>query len=64
MLVQSKHVVTCANAFDKQGAWIDGGEVGTKVAKCVKGKCPKQPYYPEILLTDEKPKFVKRQEWI
>ncbi|KAI8582496.1 hypothetical protein K450DRAFT_206140 [Umbelopsis ramanniana AG] len=47
-----------------QGAWIDGGEVGTKVAKCIKNKCPKQPYYPEILLTDEKPKFVKRQEWI
>ncbi|CAO3672569.1 unnamed protein product [Umbelopsis ramanniana] len=47
-----------------QGAWIDGGEVGDKVAQCIKSKCPKQPYYPEILLTDEQPKFVKRQEWL
>ncbi|GAB5585858.1 hypothetical protein Unana1_00758 [Umbelopsis nana] len=47
-----------------QGAWTDGGEVGTKVAKCVKSKCPKQPYYPKIVLKNEKPTFVKRQEWL
>ncbi|KAI8582497.1 hypothetical protein K450DRAFT_170824 [Umbelopsis ramanniana AG] len=47
-----------------QGAWIDGGEVGTKVAQCVKSSCPKQPYYPTIKLANETPSFVKRQEWL
>lgn len=47
-----------------QGAWIDGGEVGTKVAKCINSKCPKQPYYPKIIRTKEKATFVKRQEWL
>lgn len=47
-----------------KGAWIDGGEVGDKVAQCIKSSCPKQPYYPTIQLTNEKPSFVKRQEWL
>jgi hypothetical protein len=48
----------------QKGAWIDGGEVGNKVAQCIKSSCPKQPYYPTIKLTSDTPTFIKRQEWL
>ncbi|KAG2173264.1 hypothetical protein INT43_004638 [Umbelopsis isabellina] len=47
-----------------QGAWITGSETGTNVAKCINSKCPKQPYYPKVVLNNEKPHFVKREEWM
>ncbi|CAO3665076.1 unnamed protein product [Umbelopsis vinacea] len=47
-----------------QGAWIDGGETGNKVAQCIQSSCPKQPYYPTIKLANEKASFTKRQEFI
>ncbi|CAO3625809.1 unnamed protein product [Mucor hiemalis] len=31
-----------------QGAWFTGAQTGANVAQCVKRKCPKAIYYPEI----------------
>lgn len=43
-----------------QGAWFTGAQTGANVAQCVKKKCPKAIYYPEIKNAKMRTSHVRR----
>ncbi|KAI7871260.1 hypothetical protein BDF14DRAFT_1993399 [Spinellus fusiger] len=43
-----------------QGAWFSGAETGDAVAQCIKGRCPRSPYYPEISLAHLRPDYIRK----
>ncbi|KAI8329754.1 hypothetical protein BC941DRAFT_405440 [Chlamydoabsidia padenii] len=44
-----------------QGAWINGGEVASKVNQCIKSKCPVSTYYPKLYNAKAQGSIVKRE---
>ena len=46
-----------------QGAWFTGAQAGVNVAQCIKSKCPKAVYYPEIMNAKVKTSNVRRR-WL